>query len=83
MSAEACGLFSREIFLQRDLGFFLHDLRWNRGCSDVCTVTVQYYEVFAAFRDLGSVDFLEVYFSLLRLFKNSINQDNPVCALLL
>lgn len=56
-------------FLQRDfppegLGpFFLHDLRWNRGCSDVSTVTVQYYEMFAAFCDLGLVDFLEVYIS--------------------
>lgn len=63
MSAEACGLFSREIFLQRDWGIFLHDLRWSRGCSDVCTVPVQYYGVFAAFCDLGLVGFLEMCFS--------------------
>lgn len=63
MSAEACGLFSREIFLRRDRGLFLGDLRWNGGCSDVCTVTVQHYEIFAAFCDLGLVDFPEVYFS--------------------
>lgn len=60
---EARGLFCRVIFLQSDVAFFFMIWRCNREYSNVCTVTVQYYEVFAASCGLGPVDFLEVYFS--------------------